>query len=293
MLQPDRTASCDDRIRQPGPARGAHALAAVAYRRPHAASARSSPAARRFPSACFARATSEGSTCCRAMACRRRRRWSRSSTPLNALRKVGSAGRPALFVDIRIVGHDGTDAAVGEIGELLVRGPNVMAGYWKRPEATRRAVDAARLAANRRCGAHRRGRVSLHRRPRRRRVRVGRPGRAPGTRRARAAATPVRGRGLCARRRRRRRRLYRSRSRRDEPESRQSCSRCAPSTSLFMRVRPRSSSCRLASEESRRQDHASPVAPPPFRLGDSPRFSVSTGSNGFQSPQFGVPHLCG
>ncbi len=59
----------------------------------------------------------------------------------NALRKVGSAGRPALFVDIRIVGHDGTGSAVGEIGELLVRGPNVMAGYWKHPEATRRAID--------------------------------------------------------------------------------------------------------------------------------------------------------
>ena len=59
----------------------------------------------------------------------------------NASRKIGSAGRPALFVDIRIAGPDGTDSAVGEIGELLVRGPNVMAGYWKRPEATRRAID--------------------------------------------------------------------------------------------------------------------------------------------------------
>jgi fatty-acyl-CoA synthase len=59
----------------------------------------------------------------------------------NALRKIGSAGRPVPFVEIRIVGHDGTDVAIGEIGELLVRGPNVMAGYWRRPDATQRAID--------------------------------------------------------------------------------------------------------------------------------------------------------
>ena len=59
----------------------------------------------------------------------------------NALRKAGSAGRPALFVDVRIVRPDGTDAAAGEIGELRVRGPNVMAGYWRQPEETRRTID--------------------------------------------------------------------------------------------------------------------------------------------------------
>ena len=59
----------------------------------------------------------------------------------NSLRKVGSAGRPALFVDVRIVRPDGTNAAPGEIGELLVRGPNVMAGYWRQPEETRRTID--------------------------------------------------------------------------------------------------------------------------------------------------------
>jgi acyl-CoA synthetase (AMP-forming)/AMP-acid ligase II len=44
-------------------------------------------------------------------------------------------------VDVRIVRADGTDAAVGEIGELLVSGPNVMTGYWKHPDATRRTID--------------------------------------------------------------------------------------------------------------------------------------------------------
>lgn len=58
-----------------------------------------------------------------------------------ATRKVGSAGKPPLFVDVRVVGSDGNDLAPNQIGELLVSGPNVMAGYWNRPEATRKAID--------------------------------------------------------------------------------------------------------------------------------------------------------
>jgi fatty-acyl-CoA synthase len=74
--------------------------------------------------------------------------------PRNALHKVGSAGRPPLLVDIRIARPDGADVPSGETGELLVRGPNVMAGYWRRPSETRQALmpdgwlrtgDAARI----------------------------------------------------------------------------------------------------------------------------------------------------
>jgi fatty-acyl-CoA synthase len=61
--------------------------------------------------------------------------------PANALRKVGSAGKPPLFVDIRIVRPDGTACEPNETGELLVSGPNVMAGYWDRADATRDAID--------------------------------------------------------------------------------------------------------------------------------------------------------
>src|SRR5206468_1302597 len=61
--------------------------------------------------------------------------------PATALRKVGAAGRPPLFVDVRIERADGQPAGTGETGELLVRGPNVMAGYWNRPDATRAAID--------------------------------------------------------------------------------------------------------------------------------------------------------
>ncbi len=59
-----------------------------------------------------------------------------------ALRKIGSAGRPPLFVDVRIVADDGRDVDPGETGELLARGPNVMAGYWRRPTETREVLGA-------------------------------------------------------------------------------------------------------------------------------------------------------
>jgi acyl-CoA synthetase (AMP-forming)/AMP-acid ligase II len=61
--------------------------------------------------------------------------------PASALRKVGSAGKPPLFVDIRTVRPSGIDCAPNETGELLVSGPNVMAGYWNRPDATHDAID--------------------------------------------------------------------------------------------------------------------------------------------------------
>jgi fatty-acyl-CoA synthase len=54
----------------------------------------------------------------------------------DAVRKVGSAGKPVFFTDLRVVRRDGIDAAVDEVGEVIVRGPNVMAGYWNDPEQT-------------------------------------------------------------------------------------------------------------------------------------------------------------
>jgi fatty-acyl-CoA synthase len=55
----------------------------------------------------------------------------------DAVRKAGSSGKPVLHTEVRIVRPDGTDAAVGELGELWVKGPNVTPGYWNRPEANR------------------------------------------------------------------------------------------------------------------------------------------------------------
>jgi fatty-acyl-CoA synthase len=60
--------------------------------------------------------------------------------PESALSKVGSAGTPPLFVDTRIVGPSGAGVGPRQAGELLIRGPNVMAGYWNRPEDTAAAL---------------------------------------------------------------------------------------------------------------------------------------------------------
>jgi fatty-acyl-CoA synthase len=54
----------------------------------------------------------------------------------DALRKIGSAGRAAAHCEVRIVGDDGHDVAPGASGEILVRGPNVMTGYWNDRQAT-------------------------------------------------------------------------------------------------------------------------------------------------------------
>jgi fatty-acyl-CoA synthase len=56
--------------------------------------------------------------------------------PADAERKVGSAGKPLFFTDVRILRPDGTEADVDEVGEVVVSGPNVMAGYWQDPEQT-------------------------------------------------------------------------------------------------------------------------------------------------------------
>ena len=55
----------------------------------------------------------------------------------DAARKAGSAGRPVLHGELRIVDAVGRDVARGDTGELWVRGPNITPGYWKRPEANK------------------------------------------------------------------------------------------------------------------------------------------------------------
>lgn len=57
------------------------------------------------------------------------------------LTRAGSVGKPIAHVEYRIADDAGRDVATGEIGELLIRGPNVFVGYWQKPEATRAALD--------------------------------------------------------------------------------------------------------------------------------------------------------
>ncbi|WP_460061656.1 long-chain-fatty-acid--CoA ligase [Streptomyces sp. YKOK-I1] len=55
-------------------------------------------------------------------------------------RKAGSIGTPIQDVEVRLLDEKGQDVPAGEVGELAVRGPNVMKGYWNRPEETAAAV---------------------------------------------------------------------------------------------------------------------------------------------------------
>jgi long-chain acyl-CoA synthetase len=51
-------------------------------------------------------------------------------------RKVGSIGTPVPGVEMKIVSEDGDELPQGEPGEIAIKGPNVMRGYWNRPDAT-------------------------------------------------------------------------------------------------------------------------------------------------------------
>jgi malonyl-CoA/methylmalonyl-CoA synthetase len=59
-------------------------------------------------------------------------------------RIAGTVGRALPGVEVRVVGDDGAPCAVGEIGNVQVRGPNVFAGYWRMPEKTAEEFTADR-----------------------------------------------------------------------------------------------------------------------------------------------------
>jgi long-chain acyl-CoA synthetase len=56
--------------------------------------------------------------------------------PLNGRRQRDSIGIPAPMTEVRLVDDQGIEVPLGQPGELLVRGPQVMQGYWQRPEAS-------------------------------------------------------------------------------------------------------------------------------------------------------------
>ncbi|MGI9293571.1 MAG: AMP-binding protein, partial [Pseudomonadales bacterium] len=62
-------------------------------------------------------------------------------TPDFASSKTGSAGLPPIFNGLKIVDSQRRTLPAGEKGEVCLRGPNVMKGYWNRPEATAEAID--------------------------------------------------------------------------------------------------------------------------------------------------------
>lgn len=61
-----------------------------------------------------------------------------ANSPLNIV--PGSVGRALPDTEIKVIDSDGLSLPIGEIGELCVRGPQVMSGYWQRPEETAQAL---------------------------------------------------------------------------------------------------------------------------------------------------------
>ena len=59
-----------------------------------------------------------------------------AACPINVVKHNGTIGVPVPNTDIKIVKDDGSEAQLGEAGELWVKGEQVMSGYWQRPEAT-------------------------------------------------------------------------------------------------------------------------------------------------------------
>jgi fatty-acyl-CoA synthase len=60
--------------------------------------------------------------------------------PRDAFSSVGACGKPGLHCEARVVDAEGRDVTPGERGEILIRGPNVMTGYWRNPEASATAL---------------------------------------------------------------------------------------------------------------------------------------------------------
>lgn len=62
-------------------------------------------------------------------------------TPEFALSKLGSAGQAPMYTEVRIVDNDNAEVGAEVRGEICIKGPNIMKGYWNRPEATAEAID--------------------------------------------------------------------------------------------------------------------------------------------------------
>jgi long-chain acyl-CoA synthetase len=63
-----------------------------------------------------------------------------SFNQLHVERKPGTIGTPIRGVEMRLVDDEGRDVADGDVGEIAIRGENVMKGYWGKPEETAKAI---------------------------------------------------------------------------------------------------------------------------------------------------------
>ncbi|MGO3030505.1 long-chain-fatty-acid--CoA ligase FadD2 [Pseudomonas helleri] len=65
-----------------------------------------------------------------------------SANPYGAFARLGTVGMPVPGTLMKVISDDGAELGLGERGELCVKGPQVMKGYWKNPEATAEVLDA-------------------------------------------------------------------------------------------------------------------------------------------------------
>jgi long-chain acyl-CoA synthetase len=62
------------------------------------------------------------------------------SSATDGTRAIGSVGKVIEGCQVRIIDDAGNEVPTGEVGEITIKGPNVMLGYWRNPEATAEAV---------------------------------------------------------------------------------------------------------------------------------------------------------
>ncbi|MHA7116720.1 long-chain-fatty-acid--CoA ligase FadD2 [Pseudomonas promysalinigenes] len=65
-----------------------------------------------------------------------------STNPYGNLARLGTVGIPVAGTAFKVIDDDGNEQPLGERGELCIKGPQVMKGYWQQPEATAQALDA-------------------------------------------------------------------------------------------------------------------------------------------------------
>ncbi|MGH8354626.1 MAG: AMP-binding protein, partial [Pseudomonas sp.] len=65
-----------------------------------------------------------------------------SANPYGAKARLGTVGIPVPGTAFKVIDDDGRELGLGERGELCIQGPQVMKGYWQRPEATAEVLDA-------------------------------------------------------------------------------------------------------------------------------------------------------
>ncbi|MFO0946710.1 MAG: class I adenylate-forming enzyme family protein [Planctomycetota bacterium] len=70
-----------------------------------------------------------------------------SMNPPFGEKRIGSVGKPVRETVIRIVGDEGQDLPIGEVGEIWIKNPAVMVGYWNDPEATSKVLRAGCMAS--------------------------------------------------------------------------------------------------------------------------------------------------